>query len=139
MEYLGLFLASLVAGSLIPMSSEAAVIYLLTLPTLLWLVFVVATVGNTLGSCINYLLGGKGAQLATRRRWIRVRHIEQGKAYFDRWGAPALLLSWVPIVGTPITLAAGALGYPFGRFVGVVALAKAIRYGVLIAGFYAIF
>ena len=139
MEYLSLFFASLVAGSLIPMSSEAAVIYLLTLPTLLWLVFVVATVGNTLGSCVNYLLGGKGAQLATRRRWIQVRHIEQGKAYFNRWGTPALLLSWVPIVGTPITLAAGALGYPFGLFVAVVALAKAIRYGVLIAGFYAIF
>jgi membrane protein YqaA with SNARE-associated domain len=137
-EYLTLFITSLIAGSLIPMSSEAVVIYLLSLPTLLWLVFLTATAGNTIGSCINYLLGGKGARWALKKRWIKADRIRRGKAYFDRWGAPALLLSWMPVIGTPITLAAGALGYPPGRFVAIVALAKAVRYGLLIAGFYAV-
>lgn len=138
-EYLLLFVTSLIAGSLIPMSSEAVVIYLLSLPSLLWLVFFTATLGNTLGSCINYLLGGKGARWALKKRWIRADRIRRGKAYFDRWGTPVLLLSWMPVVGTPITLAAGALGYPLWQFVAVVALAKALRYSVLIAGFYALF
>lgn len=139
MEYVSLFVAAFTAGTLIPMNSEAVVVYLLSIQAIVWLVLLVATVGNTAGGCANYYLGGKGAQWSMQKGWLRPDRLQKGHDYFERWGGFALLLSWAPVVGTPVTLAAGALGYPFGRFLAIVASAKAVRYLVLIAGFYAFF
>ncbi len=52
---------------------------------------------------------------------------------FDKYGAWALLLSWMPIIGDPITLIAGVTAYDFRKFVWLVLLAKSVRYGVVIA------
>lgn len=139
MEYLSLFAAAFTAGTLIPMNSEAVVVYLLSIQATLWLVLAVATLGNTAGGCANYYLGGIGAEWSQKRGWIKPETLQKGHGYFERWGGYALLLSWAPVVGTPITLAAGMLGYPFWSFLLIVAAAKAVRYGVLVAGFYALF
>ncbi|MEA1136053.1 YqaA family protein, partial [Klebsiella pneumoniae] len=48
-----------------------------------------------------------------------------------RWGHWSLLLSWVPIIGDPLTLVAGVMREPFWRFLLLVTVAKGARYSVL--------
>jgi membrane protein YqaA with SNARE-associated domain len=69
------------------------------------------------------------------RRWFPVSENALAKARetYSRWGWPSLLLSWVPVIGDPITLAAGILKEPFWRFLVIVSIAKAGRYIAVIA------
>lgn len=99
-----------------------------------WLL-AVATLGNTAGAAINWLLGRFAARWRARR-WFPVKPmaLERASAWFQRWGWWSLLLSWVPVIGDPLTLAAGLLRVPFGRFLLLVALGKAARYAAVAAG-----
>jgi membrane protein YqaA with SNARE-associated domain len=133
--YLGLFAAALVAATILPAQSEAVLIALLLLgdqPP--WLLIAVASVGNVLGSAVNWLLG-RGIERFADRRWFPVGpdRLERAKSWYRRYGKWSLLLSWAPIVGDPITVAAGVLREPFGTFLLLVAIAKVGRYLVLAA------
>ena len=133
--YLGLFLAAFGAATLLPLQSEAVLVTLLatgqgTLAALL----AVATLGNVLGSLVNWLLGRSVERFRTRR-WFpvseaRLARAQQGYARFGHW---SLLLSWMPVVGDPLTLVGGVMREPLWRFLLVVTLAKGGRYGVLAA------
>ena len=57
--------------------------------------------------------------------------------WFERFGWPSLLFSWVPILGDPLTIVVGTLGYPLGRFTALVLIGKTLRYGALWAGWSA--
>jgi membrane protein YqaA with SNARE-associated domain len=93
----------------------------------------VATIGNVLGSTVNCLIG---RFLNTRRdaKWfpLSAKVLDRAETSFARWGKWCLLLSWVPIIGDPLTLAAGILRTPLIDFLVIVTLAKAARY-VLVA------
>jgi membrane protein YqaA with SNARE-associated domain len=132
----GLFLVALVAGSILPAPSEAVLAVLVyggvpPLPAVL-----VATGGNVLGAITVYLLGlwvrrGGAGPLG---RWVQRRRLEEG-ARLERarlrlatWGAPVLVLAWVPVVGDVFVLAAGLVGVPWGSFLVFVSLGKALRY-----------
>jgi membrane protein YqaA with SNARE-associated domain len=97
---------------------------------LLWLV---ATLGNVLGSLLNWLLGRYLSHFADHR-WFPFSARQMGRAsgWYQRWGYWSLLASWVPIIGDPLTLAAGMMREPLWRFLLIVALAKGGRYLVLI-------
>jgi membrane protein YqaA with SNARE-associated domain len=132
MVYLTLFSLSFLAATLLPLGSEALLIYDVTQgyrPLFLW---GVATFGNTLGSMLNYLLGRKGEHYLEKKGYLDSAKIDKAKITFRRYGAWSLLLSWLPIVGDPLTFIAGVLRYPFSLFVGLVFLAKGVRYGVVI-------
>lgn len=131
----GLFALSLAAATLLPGGSEAALVALLVAgdhPTG-WLILV-ATVGNVLGSVINWGLG-RGLRHLVGRRWFPVTaaQLARGEAIFTRYGAWTLLFSWLPVIGDPLTVAAGTLGVRLPVFVALVTLGKAARYGVLAA------
>lgn len=133
--YFGLFLSALGAASLLPLQSEAVLVGLLLngeqpVATLL----LVASLGNVLGSVLNAALG-RGIERFHGRRWFPVseRQLEQAKARYRRYGRWTLLLSWMPVIGDPLTLVAGVMREPWWSFVLLVTLAKTSRYLVLAA------
>lgn len=132
--YLGLFFAAFGAATLLPMQSEAVLVGLLISGHYsLWLLLTVATVGNVVGSVVNWLLG-RSVERFKDRRWFPVsqKHLQKARLHYQRWGHWSLLLSWVPIIGDPLTLVAGVMREPFWRFLLLVSLAKGARYGVLV-------
>lgn len=131
----GLFLAAFLAATLVPAQSEAVLVGLILAgghP--LWLLLAIATLGNVLGSVVNWLLGRFLAHYAGRR-WFPLTQARMDRAsgWYRRWGYFSLLAAWVPVIGDPLTLAAGVLREPFWRFLLLVTLAKGGRYLVLAA------
>lgn len=129
----GLFAVAFVAATILPAQSEAALVALLVLgaqpPALL---VTVATVGNVLGSVINWMLG-RWVEQYRGRRWFPVgdKALDRATGWYRRWGRLSLLLSWAPIGGDALTVAAGVLREPFWSFLLLVTIAKAGRYIVL--------
>ncbi|ONH51149.1 membrane protein YqaA, SNARE-associated domain [Pseudomonas cedrina] len=133
--YLGLFFAAFGAATLLPLQSEAVLVGLLVSGHFnLWLLLAIATLGNVLGSVLNWWLG-RWVEHFKARRWFPVSDRQLGRArqHYERWGHWTLLLSWLPIIGDPLTLVAGVMREPLWRFLLLVTLAKSIRYGVLAA------
>jgi membrane protein YqaA with SNARE-associated domain len=133
--YAGLFLTALVAATILPMQSEAALAGLLVggrYPA--WALLAVASVGNVLGSVINWGLG-RGIERFRDRRWFPAspQALARAQDWYRRYGRWSLLLSWLPIVGDPLTIAAGILRESFLVFLVLVTVAKVSRYLVLAA------
>jgi len=128
--YLGLFTTALVAATLVPVSSEA-VLGALTAADghEVWLLVAVATAGNTLGSVVNWLLG-RYCLRWRGRRWFPIKPavLDRAAERFRHYGLWSLLFAWLPIVGDPLTFAAGMLGVRFRAFLILVAIGKAARY-----------
>lgn len=129
----GLFLAALIAATLIPAQSEAVLVALLldgSQPALL--LVAVATAGNVLGSLVNWWLG-RQVQRFQGGRWFPVSAVAlaRAQARYRRYGRWLLLLSWAPVIGDPITLAAGVMREPLRVFLPMVIIAKGGRYIVL--------
>jgi membrane protein YqaA with SNARE-associated domain len=117
-----LFASSFLAATLLPGGSEAVLFALLRLnPEQLWLLLAVATLGNTLGGLSSYLIG----------RLIPQRKPLKGLATVQRWGSPVLLLSWVPLVGDPLCVAAGWLRLNPLWSLLFIAVGKFARYWVI--------
>lgn len=129
----GLFLAALVAATLLPAQSEAVLVALILAGGhSLTVLLAVATLGNVLGATINWGLGRFLIRYAGRR-WFPVTpaQLERATGWYGRWGHWSLMGSWLPIVGDPLTFAAGVLREPLWRFLAIVTLAKGGRYVVL--------
>ncbi len=127
-----LFSSAFLSATLLPGSSEALLLYLLSqggpwLPLLL-----TASVGNLLGSLLTYAMGRLGNQ-ALHSRWLRFdsKELSRAESWFERWGRPALLLAWLPVVGDPLCLVAGLLRVGAVWFVILVGLGKFGRYAFL--------
>ena len=128
MVYLTLFISAFGAATLLPIASEAVLAYDITAGYNLYTLLVVATMGNTLGSCVNYFLGRKGLDYLERKKYVKMTSFNKAQRVFERFGAVVLLLSWVPIIGDPITFVAGVLHYDFKKFFLLVFFAKGMRY-----------
>lgn len=133
--YIGLFLSALVAATILPMQSEAVLGGLLLAGDLpVASLLLVATVGNVLGSVINWVLGRYLLRFKDRR-WFPIKDAQLVRAqdWYHRYGRWSLLGSWLPVVGDPLTVAAGVMREPLVPFVILVTLAKGTRYLVLAA------
>ena len=135
------FVIAFVSATLLPLGSEPAVLGLVKLqPDQFWPVVLVATAGNTLGGALTWWMG-YAAHLATDRvqharhpdapmptpaHYSAVDH--RAMAWLQRHGAPACLLSWLPIVGDPLCAVAGWLRLPFWPCVAYMAIGKFARY-----------
>ncbi|PTV97387.1 membrane protein YqaA with SNARE-associated domain [Rhodobacter aestuarii] len=130
---IGLFFAALLAATLVPAQSETVLVGLILAGAHpLWGLLVVATAGNVLGALINWGLGRFLGHHAGAR-WFPVspKALERARNAYARWGHWSLWGAWLPIVGDPLTFAAGLLREPMWRFLAVVTLAKGGRYLVL--------
>lgn len=139
-----IFTISLISATLLPLGSEPAVFaYVKLEPGMFWPAVLVATAGNTVGAAISYAMG-RGAEQAYER-W-REKHPSQHRAraggrwhdyvsyWLHRMGPPALLFSWLPIVGDPLCAVAGWLRMPFWRSLFYMAIGKFLRYLTMTAG-----
>jgi membrane protein YqaA with SNARE-associated domain len=128
--YLSLFAISFLAATILPFSSE------LTLAGLIatsnydnLLLLIVASFGNILGSVVNWVLGFYSINL-TAKKWFpfKGRQIENSSKWFDKFGKWSLLFAWVPIIGDPLTIAAGLFRVKFLEFLILVSIGKVSRY-----------
>ncbi|MBX4926562.1 membrane protein YqaA with SNARE-associated domain [Rhizobium binae] len=132
-SYFGLFAAALGAATILPMQSESVLVGLLltgkfSVPALL----AVASIGNTLGSIVNWFLG-RGVERFRDRRWFPVGEaaLERSSRWYRKYGKWTLLLSWMPVLGDALTVVAGVLREPLLPFTILVFVAKTGRYVVL--------
>lgn len=127
---------SFLAATIIPGSSEVVLVAMvLERPTELMTLFLVATVGNTAGSAVNWVFG-RWFQRFAGRRWLAASRsqLEKAARWFNKYGIWSLLLAWLPIVGDALTVVAGALKVNIYAFVALVAVGKAARYIALLWG-----
>ncbi len=133
--YLGLFFTAFIAATIFPAQSEALLGGLLLTdvysPALL---IGVATVGNTIGSCVNWWLG-RSIERFKDKSWFPVSAatLDTYQARYQRWGKWSLLLSWAPFGGDALTVIGGVMREPFMTFLAIVGFAKLARYLVLAA------
>ena len=128
--YFLLFVSAFGAATLLPLQSEAVLLALLAegSQSAFWLI-VIASLGNVLGSCVNWYLGLKIEQYKNKKCFhISESKMLQAQNIYQKYGFWSLLLSWVPIIGDPITLIAGLLKENFVRFLVIVTIAKVGRY-----------
>lgn len=138
MSYFSLFLTSFASATLLPGGSEALFIYLLSehlSPTLL---LAIATLGNTLGSFVNYILGKYATDFALSKGYMKEKHLIKASSVFEKYGAWSLLFSWLPIIGDPLTFVVGIVRYSWWKFLMIVGFAKFARYIFVYLGFLAI-
>lgn len=128
MAYLTLFGWSFLAATLVPLGSEPALAVLVRREYPFWPLVLVATAGNYLGACTTYWLARKAVALLDFRQPPAARRAARLTA---TRGAPALLLSWVPLIGDALVAAAGAAGTPFLPFTVWVVVGKFARYAVV--------
>lgn len=130
MSYFLLFLSAFGAATLLPLQSEAVLVALLLQAKYsVYLLILVATIGNVLGSCVNWYLGLRIERFKDKK-WFPVseRNMLKAEKIYQKYGFWSLLLSWTPIIGDPITLIAGLMKENFWRFLCIVSIAKAGRY-----------
>jgi membrane protein YqaA with SNARE-associated domain len=126
----GLFCFAFGAATLLPLQSEPLLIGLLlgsSIPP--WLLVAVASLGNLLGAVVNWWLGRQVHRFRDRR-WFPVGRaaLAHAEGWYRRWGCWSLLLSWVPLLGDPLTVIAGVLREPLPVFLLLVGIAKTLRY-----------
>jgi len=130
----GLFVAAFGAATILPFQSEIVFAGLQLRGTLpVWTLLLVASVGNVLGSVVNYAMG-LGLERFRGKRWFPATdaQLDRAQDWYRRWGVWSLLLSWAPF-GDGITVIAGVLRTPFWLFLTLVSVAKTGRYAVLAA------
>lgn len=135
MPELLLFTSAFLAATLLPFPSEVTLAGLLVAGRgeagMLWLV---ATIGNTLGSLVNWGIGRLALAFEGHRRFpLRRDRLARAQRWFNRFGVWTLLFAWLPVVGDPLALVAGLLRTPFFLTLALIAIGKATRYAVVIA------
>ena len=119
---LSLFFGSFLAATLLPGGSEAVLFGVLkSYPETLWLALLIATVGNTLGGMVSFGMGWLLPQTQ------QLKHVEK----LRRYGTPALLLAWAPLIGDALCLAAGWLRLNPWQALVFMAIGKFARYWVI--------
>ncbi len=130
--YVGLFFASFLAATILPLSSEVILSFLL-LNNLNPIILVsVATFGNVLGSLVNYAIGFWGS-IFFIRKVLKISEDEfvKAKQRFQKYGVFSLLFAWVPVIGDPLTVVAGVLKINIVIFIMLVTSGKLIRYLII--------
>ena len=128
----GLFIVAFGAATILPFQSEIVFVALQVrgdIP-IAWIV-IVASIGNILGSGLNYVMG-RVLERYKDRRWFPTSEaqLERARAWYQKWGVWTLLFSWAPL-GDALTIVAGVMRTNAWLFFLLVSIAKTIRYIVV--------
>ncbi|KAF7771345.1 hypothetical protein PUND_a0076 [Pseudoalteromonas undina] len=135
MLYITLFFTAFISATLLPSSSEVLMGGMIMQGnTNLWLIWFAATLGNVLGSCVNYWLGTQALRFKDKK-WFPVseKGLKKAQKQFNKYGVYSLLFAWLPIVGDPLTVIGGVFKVRFSMFLVLVTLGKGLRYLAVIA------
>ncbi len=132
--YLGLMAFCFLAATVLPVSSEAALAAALALKMPVMPALTFSTIGNCAGIACNYWLGSKVEEKLLHHH-LQKKPLARAYGIMQRWGKWLLLLSWLPVIGDPITYLAGALRLNFYLFIFVASSLRFLRY-LVIAGFF---
>tara|TARA_B110000259_G_scaffold147709_1_gene166556 strand:- start:269 stop:685 length:417 start_codon:yes stop_codon:yes gene_type:complete len=133
MIYLSLFIISFLAATILPFSSELTLAGLMATSSYdNSLLLIIASLGNVLGAVVNWILGFYSRKLS-KKKWFPFKdeQIEKSSKWFSKFGRWSLLFAWVPIIGDPLTLAAGLLRFKFIEFLILVTIGKVSRYLII--------
>lgn len=129
----GLFFSAFLSSTILPGTSEVALFGLATQGDLShWNLLAVATAGNTLGGMSSWMVGWMIALRYPLTQLSKTAH-RRAVERVQQWGSPILLLSWVPVIGDPLCVAAGWLRISWIGAVLFIGAGKALRYGMLLA------
>ena len=131
----GLFAAAFAAATVFPFQSEILFVGLqIKEVAAIWLLVLVASIGNILGAVVNYVLG-LFAERFRDRKWFPAsdKQLDRAQGWWRRYGVWTLLLSWAPL-GDAFTVIAGIMRVRLWVFLALVTLAKTGRYAVLAWG-----
>ena len=128
MDLVGLFSSSFLSATILPGGSEF-ILALLDHSSYrsFWTLWLIATLGNTLGGLVSYFMG----RIVPESKATKPS-LQTGIARVRRYGSPILLLSWVPIIGDVLCMAAGWLRISFRNTVIFIGLGKAARYAIVL-------
>lgn len=129
---LGLAAAAFLAGSLVPLPSELVLVALVALGRNAMAMIVIATSCNVLGAATLLACGRSGRDVSERH--VDRELLERAERHFRRFGVWLLLLSWLPLIGDPIVLIAGAFRVPWRVALPLLTIGKAARYVVVAVG-----
>jgi membrane protein YqaA with SNARE-associated domain len=128
LDLLVLFAWSFAAATILPLSSEIPLAVAVRRSGTWLTPVIVASVGNYLGACTTYFLARFAADRAAPTPPRRTAH---ATALISRYGSPALLLSWVPLIGDVLVALAGVAHMPFVRFSIWTVIGKVARYAAV--------
>ncbi len=128
-SYLALFGSAFLAATILPFYSEVLLYALLREGLDPVMLVIVATLGNTLGAVVNWVLGLYLLHFQDRRWfYFSSAQIDKAQRWFQRYGFWSLLLAWMPIGGDALTLIAGIMRVRLWLFLLLVGTGKALRY-----------
>ncbi len=133
--YIGLFFTCFLSATLLPLSSEAVVIFMLYQNYDVWTCLLIATTGNTLGGMTNYVIGRLGNPNWLKKLGIKEDRLKQFEGQIQKYGYWLAIFSWVPFVGDPLTAALGFFRVKWKPVLLLTSLGKFLRYLVLILPF----
>lgn len=132
LSLLSLFVSAFLAATLLPLSSELLLLALLSDGGDALLLVTVASIGNTLGSVVNWWLGLFLLRFRDRRWfYFTPAQISQAQHWYHRYGLWSLLFAWVPFIGDGLTLIGGVMRVRLWLFVLLVGLGKTTRYIII--------
>ena len=128
--YTGMFVSAFLAATILPLGSEIILTSLILNSFDATCLVILASIGNVLGSCLNYALGYWFICQGVPSTWIKVSEDEINKAQLrlQKYGLVSLCFAWLPIIGDPITVAAGMLRVKLLWFIILVTIGKSARY-----------
>ncbi len=134
--YLGLFFASFLAATILPVASEIFLSTMLFMGYEPWACVVVATSGNTLGSWLNYGIGFLGKPIWLQKIGAKQASIDRWQLQIQRYGSWMALLCWLPLVGDIIGIALGFFRAPWLPTFLLMGIGKFVRYFLVWAAYF---
>jgi len=127
--YASLFVASFLAATVLPLTSDAVIIYMASNGYNIFMIALTATAGSYLGSCVTYLIGYYSREKILKDQMkVKEKKFAKYHKIFEKYGAPILLFSWVPIAGDIFVAIAGVLKIDFKIFSAYAIAGKILRF-----------
>ena len=128
----GLFLASFLAATILPFSSEIILVFFLTQGINPWLCFILALTGNVLGGATNFWIGKMGNPIWLKKIGVSEKTINKRKHWVEKQGAFLAFFSWVPIIGDPLLVVLGFFKSNIYKTHFWMIIGKALRYVIIV-------
>lgn len=133
--YVGMLISAFLAGSIFPLSSEVVMLALLAAGLDPWQLVIYGTIGNVLGSMLNYGIGMLG-RIDWIEKYLHVnkKELDRAKRFMAGRGAWMGFFFFLPVIGEGITIVLGLMRSNVAITIISVIIGKFLRYALIIYG-----